>query len=149
MNIIIFCIQVGTGAERCFSLTVTKGTNVFILFITNSQSGFHARCQLLIRSNLGFSILFKDPTESCSSAQGSRDLNQLPITRQLAQLPLLLKYNSHSTVHQAASICHLTTEPFVLILHNEPWGLKWQSLVNNITAIWFNIKLVNLDMSST
>ena len=30
--------------------------------------GFHAKCQLLIRSNLGFSILLKD-TLTCSSVQ--------------------------------------------------------------------------------
>ena len=46
----------------------------------------HARCQLHIRSNLGFSILLKD-TSTCSSAQPGIQTSNLLITRRPALPP--------------------------------------------------------------
>ena len=78
-----------TDHSKCFTVLATFSHSHTYSY-TNGR-GCHARCQLHIRSNLGFSILLKD-TSTCSSAQPEgaeiRTSNIL-ITRQPALPPVI------------------------------------------------------------
>ena len=92
-----------TDRSKCFSILVT-----FIHLHTHSDTdggGQHARCQLLIRSNAGFSILLKD-TSACSwGNQGKQTSNLIrqPALPPELQTPTMLHVKTGTVCFQNLS----------------------------------------------